>query len=196
MSDAPTDQPAPMKHIMVDLETLGILPGSIILSIGAVPFCAARGIVGDEQFYRIISTDSCKRHNLREDAETRAWWMEQPFEVRGVIDLAEICEASLIEVLNGFNAFVESFGPDVHIWGNGADFDNAALQVAYARAGLKPAWNFRTNRCFRTLRGLRPDIRVERSGARHNALDDAVTQARCAAAIFQSLPADMKGALR
>ena len=66
---------------------------------------------------------------------------------------------------------------NVCIWGNGAAFDNVILRTAYERLGLKAPWNFWDDRCFRTVKALHPEVEYVKSGAAHNALDDAKNQA-------------------
>lgn len=68
-------------------------------------------------------------------------------------------------------------GPDVKVWGNGADFDNVILGSAYRRLGKSIPWAFYNSRCYRTVKSLQPGCRIERAGTHHNALDDAKSQA-------------------
>ena len=65
-----------MRHVMLDLETLGKLPGCAILSIGAVYFELETGRLGDE-FYLNVDPASCTRAGLTIDGETLGWWMQQ-----------------------------------------------------------------------------------------------------------------------
>lgn len=44
-----------------------------------------------------------------------------------------------------------------------------------------PHWN---DRCYRTLKAMRPDVKMERTGTHHNAVDDATSQARHALALL------------
>ena len=55
-----------------------------------------------------------------------------------------------------------------------------------AAAGGKAPWTFWQERDLRTLKGLSPDLRIERSGTHHNALDDALHQARLVQHILTS----------
>ncbi len=165
-------------RIMVDLETLGKRAGCAILSIGAVAFCPESNTTG-KTFYQVIFTGSCVLHGLHRDPETLAWWNEQSFESRQVLRHAQDFENShqLEYVLQAFNEYVSQYD-NPEIWGNGADFDNAILIAAMAACGIEPAWKFWNNRCFRTLRSMYPDLKMDRHGVHHNALDDAITQAR------------------
>lgn len=85
----------------------------------------------------------------------------------------------MISVLSNFNIFLDSCcDKDSRLlWGNGSDFDNVILASAYRSCNLEVPWKFWNNRCYRTVKALRPDIKIHRSGTYHNALDDAVSQA-------------------
>lgn len=172
-------------RIMVDLETLGKRAGCAILSIGAVTFSAETGIVGTP-FYMVVNASSCALYGLHSDPETLAWWDAQSDEAKRVLRYAEDYEtsASIKFALAQFNEYVSQFD-NPEIWGNGSDFDNAILIAAMAQYGIEPAWKFWNNRCFRTLKNMYPEIKMDRHGTYHNALDDAITQAKHAMAILK-----------
>jgi hypothetical protein len=166
-----------MQDVMVDLETLGTRPGCVVLSIGAIAFDWWSGKLGRE-FHEIIKTSSCVDLGLTIEEDTLRWWEDQNPEAQQVIDLATYSLHTLPDVLERFNKFLESHGGKrVKLWGNGADFDNAVLIACYKAAGVEPAWKFYNNRCYRTLKNLRPSIKSKRIGVHHDALDDAKTQA-------------------
>ena len=64
-----------MSRIMVDLETLGTAPGSVILSIGAVRFDVEKGLL--DEFYVNIDVESSQRLGLTIDGDTVMWWLKQ-----------------------------------------------------------------------------------------------------------------------
>ena len=76
------------------------------------------------------------------------------------------------------------YGP----WCNGASFDFPILATAYRLVKKPLPWEFWKERDLRTLKGLNPDLRVERDGVHHNALDDARHQARLVQHILQFNP--------
>ena len=71
-----------MKHVMVDLETLGTLPGCAIMSVGAV-FFDASGL--GAEFYMVARQDSCTKAGLTIDAETASWWAQQAPDAQRVL---------------------------------------------------------------------------------------------------------------
>lgn len=167
-----------MQDIMVDLETRGTLPGSVILSIGAVAFDEF-GVL-DRGFYKVISTLSSESCGLTRDDATEKWWEDQGEEARKVLHLSDdpTTSLTLASALGLFNEFIgEMCGPGVRVWGNGANFDNPLLACAYRAAGVEPIYRFWDERCYRTVKNQYPHIKLIRGGTHHNALDDARSQA-------------------
>jgi exodeoxyribonuclease VIII len=175
---------------MLDIETLGTSPGSVILSIGAVTF--GRDGVGTDTFNKVINKKTCLNAGLTVDEDTLEWWMGQSTEARWVLDEAEDKKSmGIAEVLMHFSiwlANVSNNGHDqLHVWGNGAAFDNALIAEAARRCGFKPLWNYYHDRCYRTLKNLMPTIKLIRTGTHHDALDDARTQAEHAVRLLNEL---------
>lgn len=175
-----------VNHVMVDLETLGTVPGCVGFSIGACHFYPDLGSIASE-FYAVISVEDSLAHFLAEDEETKEWWDKQSPEARAVLDQArEPSARGLVEVLEEFNLWQKDLGPksSIRIWGNGADFDNPILRVMYDCAKVKPYAGGYGGRCYRTLKNLDELFgfnfrfhKMERQGTHHNALDDAKSQA-------------------
>jgi DNA polymerase III epsilon subunit-like protein len=163
-----------MNDVMVDLETLGTLPGSIILSIGAVAFDEME--VAEKGFYRSVKRITCENFGLTADPKTEAWWEEQSEEARKV--LIDPTGVSIYNALYDFNEWLSQYGENVRVWGNGANFDNPLLAVAHAKTMVKPRYKFWNERCYRTVKNQFPDIKLERTGTYHNAMDDARSQAQ------------------
>jgi hypothetical protein len=178
-------------HIMVDLETLDNVPGGVILSIGAVGFNAQTGQLGPE-FYAVLDKSSCDFLGLTTSTETLNWWASQSDEARAVLRDAtggSGLHADLVaqEFSNWIGTHFER--DKVHMWSNGADFDLPFLQVLYARCGLRLPWKFYNNRCYRTLKNLFGGLvpKPEFDGTKHNALDDAIFQAKHAIPLLRVL---------
>lgn len=163
-----------MQHIMVDLETLGTRAGSVILSIGAVEFDQRSKELGCT-FYRSIQPEDCKAHGLTVDQSTLDWWEKKSPEARAVLT-----DPDAVPLSDALDAFVQFWVQTdaVFVWGNGADFDNVLLAHAFHAVDRPIPWKFWDNRCYRTLKNVRPHIKMgPRQGTFHNALDDAITQA-------------------
>ena len=67
---------------------------------------------------------------------------------------------------------------DLRVWSNGAGFDNVVLSSAFRRIGMEQPWPFRNDRCYRTMKAQHPEVKMQRVGTHHNAVDDAESQAR------------------
>jgi len=166
---------------MHDLETLGIRPGSIIRSLGAVVFDPRTGKLGAE-FYANITRASCEKAGLTFDQSTVDWWEDQSDAAKAAL---EIDQRPLIEVLSDFFHWFSSVGGE-EIWSHGAGFDNVLLASAYRAVGVAPPWKFWNERCCRTVLAL-GNRRVDstRQGEHHNALDDAKSQALAVSAALR-----------
>jgi exodeoxyribonuclease VIII len=164
-----------MQNIMIDLETMGTGPAAAIVAIGAVEFDLVSGELGRE-FYEAVSLPSSMESGGRVDADTVLWWLRQSDEARA---LFRAPAHRLYEVLEQLAFFMAEFaGPEVKVWGNGAAFDNVVLAGAFDRAGLDRPWKYSNDRCYRTVKALHPEVPMERTGTHHNALDDAISQAK------------------
>lgn len=163
-----------MKHIMVDLETMGNSNNAAIVAIGAAVF-SEEGV--GSTFYRTIDLDDAAKYGVI-DASTVKWWLQQEADARRELYLAS---CPLRVALMDFSAWLGSQGAVDGVWGFGATFDNVILRNAYKALDLFCPWHFRKDRCFRTVAAMYPQVEWEpRVGTHHNALDDAVTQARTA----------------
>jgi exodeoxyribonuclease VIII len=163
-----------MDDVMLDLETMGNGPDAAIVAIGAVEFDLKSGEIG-ERFYAVIDLESSVEFGGVMDAETVLWWLKQTEAARAEFSRGG---APIADVLCDFARWLHRRGEDVHLWGNGANFDNVILASAYRRMNMGPPWEYWNDRCYRTMKGMVPDIRRERLGTKHNAADDAETQAR------------------
>jgi hypothetical protein len=171
-------------NIMLDLETYGKSAGCPILSIGAVYF--DENGVSDQGFYRIVNLQSCLDIGLITNEETVKWWDSQSSEAKEILTQVSSPDLSMPiqEAFYEFSEFVK-LRPGVKVWGNGADFDQAIIQYAYAKAGMEVPWDFWNNRCYRTLKSFKTGIKFQRLGTHHNALFDAWSQAEHAAQILK-----------
>lgn len=176
-----------MNHLMVDLETMGKTPSAPIVAIGAVLFDPVAGKLGDK-FYATVSLEDAVRTGGVMDAGTVLWWLQQDDAAR--VELIRADVGNLAVALTSLAKFWAPFndaGP-LHVWGNGATFDNVILSTSYERLSLQKPWGYTRDRCFRTLRNLFPGLEPEFVGVQHNALHDAVHQATHALAIAKANP--------
>lgn len=158
-------------HCMVDLETYDSRPTAQIISIGACMF-DKEGI--ESKFYIVVDQKSSEAAGLTSSQSTVDWWSKQSAEAR-IILADETPKVSLTDGLTAFGRWFLAAGGKF-MWGNGADFDNAILAVAYDKCDIDLPWRYSNNRCFRTIKNGK--YITARKGTYHNALDDAITQAQ------------------
>jgi hypothetical protein len=188
-----------MQDVMVDLETGGTVAGCAIFSIGAVYFDPITGDLGDEKYIivRDLNQEQAKIFGLHYSKSTMQWWSEQSAEARSIFGPSGDHSAPdfhpdavmLDEAIIQLRDFVLG-GPrrNVRVWGNGADFDNPIVAVAARQANVQHPYAPFNGRCYRTIKGLCPDIKIERAaGIHHNALADAKNQALHMARVVQRL---------
>jgi len=162
-----------MLHVMLDLETLGTTPGCPVLSIGAVAFDPVAREIHD-RFYRVCGLKEQFAAGLVPNAETLAWWAQQPNIAATFAELAQTSAALAFSHFRGW------FPEDALVWGNGADFDMPILAEAMRRLGYSAPWKPFSGRCFRTLKNLYPAVPKVKPAEAHNALSDAEAQAQWA----------------
>lgn len=185
-----------MKHVMIDMETLGTYKDAAILTIGAIKFDPTHDdrdkIVNGEiqlpTFYRRIDLDSCTDLGLRIDEATIEWWGKQGDSVlleafaeddrhpidQVMIDLYRFCQTSRFP------------------WSNGAAFDCAMLEVIYEKLGRRQPWQYWDVRDCRTLydlggvrlKDVTADLGLDQA---HHALYDSFCQVIAAQEAYRNL---------
>ncbi|EPQ8379360.1 3'-5' exoribonuclease domain-containing protein [Escherichia coli] len=175
-------------HLMIDLETMGKNPDAPIISIGAIFFDPQTGDMGPE-FSKTIDLETAGGVI---DRDTMKWWLKQSREAQSAIMTDEI---PLDDALLQLREFIDENSGEffVHVWGNGANFDNTILRRSYERQGSPCPWRYYNDRDVRTIVELGKAIDFDArtaipfEGERHNALDDARYQAKYVSAIWQKL---------
>ncbi len=167
--------------LMLDLETMGNGSRAAIRAIGAV-FFDKTGLE-EPAFYVKVDLQSCVDAGLEMDVDTVLWWLGQSEDARA--EMRAGGGMSLAEALMEFRRFIG--GREVRVWGNGASFDNAIMASAHRAVRLPLPWKFWNDRCYRTMKALRPEVKLSRDGTHHNALSDARSQAMHLAMIWRDV---------
>ena len=179
-----------VTDIMLDLETLSSEPDAAIVSIGAACFDGGGGGPWKDPyldtFYVVVDLERDLGGGGWISASTVAWWMRQSDAAREIFNSEK--RVSTHDALCDFRRFCEKTGR-VRIWGNGAGFDNVVLRRCYKRLRLDAPWQYRDDRCYRTLKNLRPDIPYEEAAdtIKHRADHDAINQALHAQKILKAM---------
>lgn len=173
-----------MKHVMVDLETLGLSVDAVILSVGAVKFDLEGDAPSDDGFYGSISIDSNLDAGRRVDEDTLLWWLKQPAAAQQVFHEEK---QGLAAVLLELSDWLDE--DDWVVWSKGPSFDVAMLEHAYKQACIAVPWKFWNTRCVRTYMALpgAKGIVGPTLGVKHNALSDAYEQAQTVQLIHRAL---------
>ncbi|HBX5732982.1 3'-5' exoribonuclease [Klebsiella pneumoniae] len=188
------DQPIDYVHVMVDLETMGKKNNTPIVAIGAVVFDPSTGSIG-ESFYKVVCLESSVNWGAVIDPSTVIWWLKQSSEARSAIvnDDAIPLQDALLQFREFVSDNVAGGSKKAQVWGNGASFDNSILRSSYDCIAEDYPWEYWNDRDVRTMVELGqaisfdPKTTIPFEGSRHNALADAIHQARYVSAIWQRI---------
>jgi DNA polymerase III epsilon subunit-like protein len=174
-----------LTDIMIDLETLDVLPSATILTIGAVKFDPFGMDVEEpscEKFYVRVDVDSCDRIGCTVSQSTLEWWANQSqaaqdeaFDPRERIPIEEAVQ-KLYKFCWGAK----------RVWSHGAGFDVIILENIFRKVGKAIPWQFWEVRDTRTIFDLginpnRPPV------LKHHALEDAWNQAVGVQNVYRAL---------
>ena len=177
----------PGNHIMVDLETLGTKPNSLMLTIGAIRFNPWKNDLDTDMnemdtFYRRVSFESYDGLDHVIDDATLEWWGKQDESIRAEA-FAEDDRHDIRNVLADFHKWCG--GVDA-MWANGTGFDLNILEHFSRALPRGVAWTYWQTRDDRTLYALVPGL-DRPQGAAHHALWDCWSQLVGVQAAFRAL---------
>lgn len=173
-----------MSDIMVDLETLGLRPGAVILSIGACVMDEKRMHDKQHQFDQNVSRSSqTERGGFHVLKETQDWWETQPEAARNALIANQL---SIRKAIDKFHAWAERYPEPRFFWCAGPHFDYALYAEACRLCDMKPLFEFWAVRDVRTAKDL---VRMSKEDAKlavplavrarlvkHHALSDCIQQ--------------------
>jgi hypothetical protein len=141
-----------MKHVMIDLETLAVVPGAKMIEIGAAVFDPWES-GGKAVFSAEVLPGYAPNDQRVEDAETVAWWadrMEEGCACPGDGEFAMPLDEALKKLAQWFEA--NGLTPEeTMVWSWGIDFDPVILRDAISQCGVGPVWKYANQRDARTL---------------------------------------------
>lgn len=151
---------------MVDIETLGLAPGSIILTLAAVEFTASEHSI---LFDASIAVGASLKAGLTIEPGIVAWHIDH-----GTFRSWQRREAyaDLRDALD--QLFARLTHEDV-LWANSPNFDIVMIEAAARRVDLQWPWSHRNLRDLRTALAGRPDFdpaTVPFAGTPHDPADD------------------------
>lgn len=176
-----------MNNVMLDIETLGVTPGAIILSIGAVEFDESN--LGDV-FHMGINWEDSVKQGMHVDASTAMWWIGQSQEAQQALMKITGGALQLNVVLSKFAAAFKDW-KNKRLWCNGAAFDIPIMVAAHKKVNMIVPWKYSNEMDMRTVKGLVGKNvwanYTEPPTVAHDGLADAISQARTLQKVLQML---------
>lgn len=175
-----------MKHVMVDLETMGTGTDAAIIAIGAVefnPYAEPGEDVLGRAYYANVNLQSSIDAGLTVDGDTVMWWLQQEDAAR----LALRAEPrDIAVVICEFSQWYQDTGAE-YVWARGIDFDIAILKTTMRKLHLRQPFVYNASTDSRTVfRALSFDEKaLPPIGTAHNALDDARFEAVAVTKAYQ-----------
>jgi len=165
-------------HGMIDLETLGVEPNSVVMTLGAIKFDPFSDAEPHTPLYlRGDVEEQSEQYGRSIDDNTLAWWSRQSQSIQDEAFGEHQDRVSVQEMLRHLNKWC--VGLD-YIWCQGPTFDFVILQDLYKNAQKPAPWNYWQIRDSRTLFSMMPqDPRKAIQEELHNALADCYYQAKC-----------------
>lgn len=161
-----------MKHIMIDLETLDLVPTSVILSIGAVVF-DEYGLVLNEELYLIPDAQEQLDGGRTVSFDVLKWWITQNKKAKEVFNQKT---DTIFKVAYSLFSFLDKH-KDCTIWANGPQFDISMIENFLKQSGYSIPYKFNKVRDFRTACDTLNGWKSSSKTVSHNALQDAKDQA-------------------
>ena len=167
-----------MQDLMIDFETLGTGPDTLVISVGAQFFDLETQQLGPT-FYMAFDIEDQMKKGRTFTKSTLQWWMNQTGAAKKVFH--EQAKPTKL-ILENFAAWCKANGGKKYLkpWGNGATFDISIMESLYADFELECPWLYYNVMDMRTFRRfIANDAKVPKEeGVNHNALDDAKNQAK------------------
>ena len=166
--------------LMIDIETLGTRPDSVIMTVGAVLFDPEDSSRGQKIVCIRPRIDEQISMGRSIEHPTLEWWSTQ----NPKIWRDAICAADRTGVRNSLSVLGDfADGADL-IWAYGPQFDIVMLESLYRQTGERPPWDYHQIRDCRTVTGLLENMLMEDMPAderddAHDAVADCRYQIKC-----------------
>ena len=176
--------------VMIDMETLDVLPTATVLTIGAVKFDPFGDDVNEpncDKFYVKVDVDSCDRLGCTVSPDTVEWWAKQSQEAQE----EAFSPDGRVPIEEAMNQLYKFCWGAKRVWSHGAGFDVVICEYLFRKIGKATPWSFWEVRDTRTIFDLgidpqRPPV------LKHHALEDAWNQAVGVQNVFKALRSSTK----
>ena len=168
-------------HLMIDLETLATTPNAAVLTIGACKFDPL-GTDVDSTFYERIKIESQEDYSRVINEDTLQWWSQQDKQIQEDAFGEGDDRIDLKDAMKKLYKF--GLGTS-NVWSHGSIFDVVIIEDICRSLQQAVTWKFWEVRDTRTLFDLaKVEVRIE---GKHNALTDAVAQAKAVQQAYKIL---------
>jgi len=166
---------------MIDLETLATTPNAAVLTIGACKFDPL-GTDVDSTFYERIKIESQEDYSRVINEDTLQWWSQQDKQIQEDAFGEGDDRIDLKDAMKKLYKF--GLGTS-NVWSHGSIFDVVIIEDICRSLQQAVTWKFWEVRDTRTLFDLaKVEVRIE---GKHNALTDAVAQAKAVQQAYKIL---------
>lgn len=167
------------KHMMVDLETLGLRPDAVVFQVGITLFCPTIQAPGLDHAFKsfgwYLNTKEQLDLGRRIETDTLNFWLSAGELFKHHLSKLET-DAVKLHVLRGQlrQIWLEMMAEDAKIWANGIAFDIPMLE------GLMEydvPWKYSNVSDYRTLRKFH-NLHTPNGDTKHDAVSDSLSQAK------------------
>lgn len=160
-----------MYYAMIDLETMGVIPTSIVLSVGVVIFDDCYEIIDKRKYILNRKEQIILKRTYNNN--TLNFWKNQPPEAKKQF---EGIVWNIEDFKKDFYDFVSKYKVDC-VWSSAPVLDIGCLQTLYGDGDYMP-WKYNQVRDLKTIRDYLKEY-PKRDGIHHDCIDDCLYQIEC-----------------
>lgn len=191
-----------ITHFVFALKTLGILPNSVCLSLGIVPFqfennTNFKELVNSGFYVKLDVKEQIQKYKRTVSDDTMHWWKKQGEDAKKILKPSsrDVCLEEAMENLWEF-LLSNNYDPrNSYLWSRGNLFDFGKMESIFHDLGMKEPYNGWKVRDIRTMIDCLCGVtngKIKPLGPRegiipNNALHDAANDAMTMIEVFQSL---------
>jgi len=167
---------------MLDIETLGPGPGSVIASLALVPFnLNGKPLVSHDPLLLNYNIGEQLALGYAIDQNTIEWWMKNEHRARmDAFAGSTYFETGVLYLANYMRSITEQFAT-YRLWATSAKLDYGCISYTWAKQGVPYPFDHRSEHCARTVRNLTkmliPNYKLDADkGRNHDAFQDCMVQ--------------------
>lgn len=173
-----------MKHVMIDIETMGPAPDGAVIAIGLAEFDPKSNQIGKTLEVR-CTFDAMRQINRKFDPDTVEWWMQQSKEAQDQLFLEprHTQAHTMCQDVHAFLYDVHHNHSKIGLWAKGPNFDLTICRDLFDSASVAWPYSYGKEYCVRTMLMIAKangwtDILEMENKLKHGALSDAIHQAK------------------